>query len=61
MKRIKLLYISDLILECENKLYHNILDIEKFIHDKCVLYGIRDAENDILSIVNRCIKKDVNN
>ena len=54
MKRIKLLYISDLILEVENKLYHGIFDIEKFVHDKCLKYDIMAAEKEIMDIVNMC-------
>ena len=60
MKRIKLLYISDLILDVENKLFHGFFDIEKFVHKKCIEYGIESAEKEIIEIVNKCNKKVVN-
>jgi len=49
--RIKLLYISDLILEIEDKLYHGIFDVDKFVHDRCEEHNITHVEKDILHIV----------
>ena len=49
--RMKLLYISDLILEVEEKLYNGIFDVDKFVHDRCAEHNITAVEKDILHIV----------
>ena len=46
--KMKLIYISDLILEVEEKLYHGPIDVEEFIHGRC-------AEHNISKRVEECI------
>lgn len=57
--RMKLLYISDLILEIEEKLYNGIFDVDKFIHDKCTEHNITDVEKDIVHIIKRYDNKSL--
>lgn len=58
--RIKLIYISDLILEIEDKLYREIFDVDKFVHDRCEEHNITDVEKDILHIVKRYDRRAIN-
>ena len=58
MKRIKLLYIGDLIMEAEDRIFHGFFDIDKFVHEKCILYGVECVEKEILEIINKCKRYD---
>lgn len=57
MRRSSLVYISDLILEVEDKLSRKKdFDFTNFIHERCRRYDICDAEEDVLRLVNKCLK-----
>ena len=58
--RIKLIYISDLLLEIEDKLYRELFDVDKFVHEKCLEHNITDVEKDILHIVKRYDRRALN-
>ena len=60
MKRSSLLYISDLILEIEDKLSkRRDFDFTTFVHHKCMRYDIEDAEKDILTLIVKCLKRKI--
>lgn len=59
MKRSSLLYISDVILEVEDKLSkRRDFDFATFIHHKCLRYDIEESECEILKLINKCLKRN---
>lgn len=56
MKRSSLLYISDLILDVEDKLSkRKDFDYQTFIHHKCIRYDIADAEELMIQMIKKCL------
>lgn len=58
MKRSSLIYISDLILEVEDKLSkRRDFDFTTFVHHRCLGYDIEESECEILTLIKRCLKR----
>ncbi len=49
--KIKLIYISDLMLEVEEKLYHGVFNVEEFIHDRCIEHNISKSVEERITYI----------